>query len=85
MTSVDDVVLTDVPGVWTPGVPKAASLLPISVDEMRDLIRENDLPLKETKTAAPPEDAPITGADDQGEELTTLTPEIEERESHGDD
>lgn len=45
----EPVVFPDVPGVWTAGEPKVAAAVGLSVQEMRDKIKEFDLPLKETK------------------------------------
>lgn len=53
----EPVVFPEVPGVWTAGEAKPASMLGLTVQEMRDLIKENDLPLKETKAEAASEDA----------------------------
>lgn len=48
--------LPGVPGLWTPGEAKAASELGLSVGEMREMVSDLNLPLKEKRVDAPPDD-----------------------------
>lgn len=58
----DVVNLPDVPGLWMAGEPKTAAELGLDVSAMRSLVRELDLPLKETKADEVDVDV-VTGAD----------------------